>query len=190
MVNTFLQPSSPIKCPTKNDTINTIDNNQKVGKCGRTIKEGSKIPISTCTTVGYIIVKPETQFQQMHQLLQECWLSKFFPNEIGEKIKLLESDKQNLFRQYRGNLISEMIKSKSNSFVMTTNTVYWITLTILFKMKKKIICSKCSEAYGKTMTKYPNCNFDMTKRESTTIHTFEPNQDILKRNFECTLIAV
>ena len=30
----------------------------------------------------------------------------------------------------------------------------------------------------------------MTKRESTTIHTFEPNQDILKRNFECTLIAV
>ena len=149
MVNTFLQPSSPIKCPTKNDTINTIDNNQKVGKCGRTIKEGSKIPISTCTTVGYIIVKPETQFQQMHQLLPECWLSKFFPNEIGEKIKLLESDKQNLFRQYRGNLISEMIKLKSNSFVMTTNTVYWITLTILFEMKKKLFVLSVLKRMGK-----------------------------------------
>ena len=60
LLNTLFQSSSSIKCPTKNNIINTIDNNQKVGKCWRTIKEGSKIPISICTTVGHIIVKPET----------------------------------------------------------------------------------------------------------------------------------
>ena len=99
LLNTLLQPSSPVKCPTKNDTINTIDNNQKVGKCGRTIKEESIIPISICTTVGHIIVKPEMQFQQMHQLSPECWLGKSSPNEIAEKIKILESDASSLFKQ-------------------------------------------------------------------------------------------
>ena len=54
-------------------------------------------------------MKLETQFQQMHQLSPECWLGKFSPYEIAEKIKLLESDASNLFRQYRGKFISEMI---------------------------------------------------------------------------------
>ena len=96
--SSLLQPSSPIKCPTKSDIINTIDNNQKVGKCGHTIKKGPKIPISICTTVEHIIVKPEAQFQQMHQLSPECWLGKFSPNEVVEKIKLLESDASNLLK--------------------------------------------------------------------------------------------
>ena len=61
LLNTLFQSSSSIKCPTKNNTINTIiDNSQKVGKYWCTIKEGSEIPISICATVGHIIVKPET----------------------------------------------------------------------------------------------------------------------------------
>ena len=31
--------------------------------------------------------------------------------------------------------------------------------------KKSNICSKCSEAYGKTINKCPNCSFDSTKHE-------------------------
>ena len=58
--------------------------------------------------VGHIVVK-QTQFQQMDQLSLECWLGKFSPNEIAKKIKLLESDASNLFRQYRGKYISDVI---------------------------------------------------------------------------------
>ena len=167
LLNTLLQPSSPIKCPTKNDIINTIDNNQKVGKCGRTIKEGSKIPISICTTVGHIIVKPETQFQQMHQLSPECWLGKISPNEIAEKIKLLESDASNLFRQYRGKFISEMINEvRKEQFCNEYQYGIRDYVDISVQNERKSnICSKCSEAYGKTITKCPNCNFDSTKHE-------------------------
>ena len=58
------------------------------------------------------------------------------------------------------------MKSKRHSFVMATNTVYRIMLTFLFRMKKKsTICSTCSEAYGKTITKSLNCNWDSTKHE-------------------------
>ena len=61
------------------------------------------------------------------------------------------------------------MKSKRNSLVMATNSVCGIMLKFLFRIKKKKkksnICSKCSEPYGKTINKCPNCNFDSTKYE-------------------------
>ena len=39
VTDTLLQQGDELKCPTDADVINTIDQNQKVEKCGRTIKE-------------------------------------------------------------------------------------------------------------------------------------------------------
>ena len=64
VTDTLLQQGDELKCPTDTDVINTIDNNQKVGKCGRRIKEGSKVAISIRTTVGYIKPNPECFLQR------------------------------------------------------------------------------------------------------------------------------
>ena len=71
-----MQHAPPRICPTKSDLFNTIDNNQKVGKCDRRIKEGSKIPVSICTTVGHIQTKPATFFQKNEILSPKNWLGK------------------------------------------------------------------------------------------------------------------
>ena len=45
----LLQQCDKFKCPTNIDVINTIENNQKVGKIIRKInKEGSEVTISVC----------------------------------------------------------------------------------------------------------------------------------------------
>ena len=63
-------------------------------------KKRSKILLSICKTVGHIILKQQTQSQQMHQLSPECWLGNFYPNKMAKKIKLLESGATIFFRQY------------------------------------------------------------------------------------------
>ena len=72
----LLQPAPPLICPTKSNVFNRIDNNQKIRKCGRRIKEGSKIPVSKCTTVGHIQTKPATFFQNDEKLSPKNWLGK------------------------------------------------------------------------------------------------------------------
>ena len=78
----LLQQSDELKCPTDADVINIIDNNQKVGKCGRRIKEGSKVAISICTTVGHINL--ECYLQREQEFAPENWLGKLASNELGE----------------------------------------------------------------------------------------------------------
>ena len=62
-------------CKANSDVINIINNNQKVGKCGRRVKEGGKVPISICTTLGHINVKPESGLQKDELLVPKNWLS-------------------------------------------------------------------------------------------------------------------
>ena len=84
VTDTLLQQSDELKCPTDADVINTIDNNQKVGKCGRRIKEGSKVAISICTTVGHIKPNPECYLQREQEFAPENWLGKLASNELGK----------------------------------------------------------------------------------------------------------
>ena len=79
VTDTLLQQGDELKCPTDADVINTIDNNQKVGKCGRRIKEGSKVAISVCTTVGHIKPNPECFFTERttvcpRKLVRKTWI--------------------------------------------------------------------------------------------------------------------
>ena len=94
----LLQPAPPLMCPTKSDVFNTIDNNQKVGKCGRRIKEGSKIPVSICTTVGHIQTKPATFFQNDEKLSPKNWLGKSSMEDIKQWIIQLEDKSRHKFR--------------------------------------------------------------------------------------------
>ena len=80
----LLQQSDELKYPTGADVISTIDNNQKVGKCGRRIKEGSKVAISICTTVRHIKPKPECYLQREQEFVPENWLGKLASNELGK----------------------------------------------------------------------------------------------------------
>ena len=80
----LLQQSDELKYPTDADVISTIDNNQKVGKCGRRIKEGSKVAISICTTVGHIKPNPECYLQREQEFAPENWLGKLASNELGK----------------------------------------------------------------------------------------------------------
>ena len=77
-------------CPSKSNVLNTIDNNQKVGKCGRRIKEGSNIPVSICTTVDHIQTKPVTFFQNEKRLSPKNWLGKSSMEDAKHWIILLE----------------------------------------------------------------------------------------------------
>ena len=70
----LLQQAPPLMCPSKSNVLNTINNNQKVEKCGRRIKEGSNIPVSICTTVDHIQTKPVTFFQNEKRLSHKNWL--------------------------------------------------------------------------------------------------------------------
>lgn len=81
----LLQPGEPLTCKTNSDVINTINNNQKVGKCGRRVKEGGKVPISICTTLGHINVKPESGLQKDELLVPKNWLSTMEKTEIKKK---------------------------------------------------------------------------------------------------------
>ena len=72
-------------CKTNSDVINTIDNNQKVGKCGRRVKEGGKGPISICNTLGHINVKPESGLQKDELLFPKNWLSTMEKNRNKKK---------------------------------------------------------------------------------------------------------
>ena len=103
----------------------------------------------------------------MHQLSPECWLDKLSPNKIVGKITPLVSDPSNLFRQYRRKFISEMINEvKKEQFCngYQYGIQDYVDISVQNE-KKSTICSTCSEAYGKTITKSLNCNWDSTKHE-------------------------
>ena len=56
------EPAPPLQCPSA-DVFNTIDNNQKVGIHSGRIKEGSKVPISICTSMCHIVPNSDTFLQ-------------------------------------------------------------------------------------------------------------------------------
>ena len=78
-------------------------------KCGHRIKERSKIPVSICSTVSHIITKPATDLHQKAEFSPSSWLGQRSTDEIVEKINSLEESANNLFRQYRGTYISDVI---------------------------------------------------------------------------------
>ena len=102
-------PCPPNEYP-RNDVENTINNNQKVGKHSGRIKEGSKVPISICTTVGHIVPKPETNLQNDESLMPKNWLD---AEPLVETMKKVETSKQEClkeFRLYRGAFIKGGLK--------------------------------------------------------------------------------
>ena len=56
----------------------------KKRKCGRRIKEGSKVAISIFTTVGHIKLYPDCYVQREQEFAPENWLGKLASNELGK----------------------------------------------------------------------------------------------------------
>ena len=158
----LLQPGEPLTCKTNSDVINTIDNNQKVGKCGRRVKEGGKVPISICTTLGHINVKPESGLQKDELLVPKNWLSTMEKTEIKKRIDLLEEKATADFRLYRGSYIFEMLNKIVKEQIETDERFGlhdYVDISISNEAKC-CICSTCFKAFSKNETKCPSCGID------------------------------
>ena len=139
LLNIFLSPAPPLTCPINTDIINTVNNSQKFGKCGRRIIEGPKIPISICTTVGHIETKPATDLQNNSQLSPENWLNKLLTSNILEKVNTLENNSLNIFRLYRGNYITNIIDEiKQEQIIAVQNALIYAQNTPLFSTKHQV----------------------------------------------------
>ena len=69
------EPAPPLQC-TSADVFNTIDNNQNVGIHSGEIKEGSKVPISICTSMCHIVPKADIFLQYNSSLGPQNWRKK------------------------------------------------------------------------------------------------------------------
>lgn len=110
-INKVITATCPPNEYPSNDVENTIDNNQKVGKHLGRIREGSKVPTSICTTVGYIVPKPETNLQNDESLMPKNWLDAEPIAEMIKKAKQMERGCLKEFRLYRGAFITEGLKN-------------------------------------------------------------------------------
>ena len=159
----ILQPGEPLTCKTNSDVINTIDNNQKVGKCGRRVKEGEKVPISTCTTIGHINVKPESGLQKDELLVPKNWLSTMEKTEIKRRIDLLEEKATADFRLYRGSYIFEMLNKIVKEQTETDERFVlhdYVDISIS-NVGRSCICSTCCKTFSKNETKCSSCGVDI-----------------------------
>ena len=166
-MNILLEPAPPLRCPINTSIINTIDNNQKVGKCERRIKEGSKIPISIHKTVGHIETKPAADLQDNPQLSPENWLNKLSSNNILEKVNTLESNSLSIFRLYRGKCITSIIDEIKQEQIFDEFSYCirdYIDIAVQ-NASKSYMWSKCSAVFNKTLSKCPKCLFDSLNHE-------------------------
>ena len=73
-----------------------------------------KIPISTCTTVGYTLSNLKQIYSNIVEFSSSSWLVQRTTDENVEKKIPLEESANNLFWQYRGKYISDMVTEVSN----------------------------------------------------------------------------
>ena len=87
--NLISEPVPPLDCP-KEDQFITIDNNQKVGiHSGRT-REGSKVPLSICTSMCHIVPLPKTFLQYDNSFNPSNWRGQYSKSELIKRADKLE----------------------------------------------------------------------------------------------------
>ena len=139
-------------------TINTIDNNQKFGIHSGRIKEGSKVPISICTSMYHIVPKPDTFLQYNSSLGPRNWRKKDSLPTILEKVELFEQKAINEFQRYKGLFIEEILASVIQEHQSNTNYDY-VDVAVANKGKVNT-CSQCVCTYDKNASVCPLCNLD------------------------------
>ena len=132
------EPAPPLQCPSA-DVFNT--NNQKVGIHSGRIKEGSKVPISICTSVCHIVPKPDTFLQYNFSLGPQNWRKKDSLPATLEKVELFEQKAINEFQRYRGLFIEVILASVIQEHQNNTNYDYG---DVAVANKGKVnTCSQC-----------------------------------------------
>ena len=132
------EPAPPLQCPSA-DVFNT--NNQKVGIHSGRIKEGSKVPISICTSVCHIVPKPDTFLQYNFSLGPQNWRKKDSLPATLEKVELFEQKAINEFQRYRGLFIEVILASVIQEHQNNTNYDYG-DVAVANKGKANT-CSQC-----------------------------------------------
>ena len=163
--------SVPVRAPEcpPGDVHITIDNSQKVGHSSGRIREGSKVPISICTTVGYLQPDPVTYLQANDALAPKHWLR----TVTEEDIKLLgetEAKYYNVFRKYRTNYINDVIRNvKEEQCLLAEEVTDYVDISV--EQKKQLaettVCCKCRHVYLiKDEAICPACKFDPDRHVS------------------------
>ena len=127
-----------LRCPSA-DVFNTIDKN-KVGIHSGQIKEGSKVPISICTSMCHIVHKPDTFSQYNSSLDPQVWRKKDSLPVILEKLELFEQQAINEFQRYRGLFIEEILASVIQEHQNNTSCDYVVAVANKGKVNT---CSQC-----------------------------------------------
>ena len=81
--NVICEPVPPL-CPEE-DQFSTTDINQNVGVHSGRIKEGSKVPLSICTSMCHIVPQPKTFLQYDPSLSPAKWRGKTFSTTVIRK---------------------------------------------------------------------------------------------------------
>ena len=155
--NVICEPVPPLDCPEE-DQFSTIDNNQKVGVHSGRIKEGSKVPLSICTSMCHIVRQPKTFLQYDSSLSPAKWWGKSSVQQLLEKVHILEKDYITEFQRYRGQFIEEMIECviRENS-----NFVNFDYVDVAIANQGKVhTCSQCSNTYNRQVSICPTCQLD------------------------------
>ena len=108
--NLICEPVPPLDCP-KEDQFITIDNNQKIGMHSGRIREGSKVPLSICTSMCQIVLQSKTFLQHDNSFNPSNWHSQYSKSELMKRADKLEKDCITEFQRYRGQFIEEIIVS-------------------------------------------------------------------------------
>ena len=151
------EPAPPLQCPSA-DVFNTVDNNQKAGIHSGRIKEGSKVPISICTSMCHIVPKPDIFLQYNPSLGPQNWRKRDSLPAILEKVELFEQKAINEFQRYRGLFIEEILASVIQEHQNNTNYDY-VDVAVANKGKVNT-CSQCVCTYDKNASVCPLCNLD------------------------------
>ena len=102
------EPVRPLDCP-KEDQFITIDNNQKVGIHPARVKEGSKVPLSICTSMCHLVAQPKTFLQYDNSFDPSNWRGQYSKLELMKRVDKLEKDCITEFQRYRGQFIEKII---------------------------------------------------------------------------------
>ena len=103
----YLLKKSPKIPYADDDSINTIDKNQKVDI--HSTKEGAKVLLSICTTMCHIVPQPITEIQYNENLSPENWINKISSTDLIEKAAFLEKQCLKEFQPYGGLFVEETL---------------------------------------------------------------------------------
>ena len=89
--NLISEPVPPLDCP-KEDQFITIDTIQKVGIHSGRIREGSKVPLSICTSLYHIVPQPKTILQYDNSFNPSNWRRQYSKSELIKRADKLGKD--------------------------------------------------------------------------------------------------